>query len=59
MAGEMGALDQTAIEQVIDESWPVVRDAEEFHDALLSLGWVPACMPGWDLLVPALSAAAA
>lgn len=58
LAGEMGALDQTAIEQVIDESWPVVRDAEEFHDALLSLGWVPcACMPGWDLLVPALSAA--
>ncbi len=58
LAGEMGALDQTAIDQVIDESWPVVRDAEEFHDALLSLGWVPCeCMPGWDLLVPTLEAA--
>ncbi|CAE6689263.1 DEAD/DEAH box helicase [Nitrospira defluvii] len=58
LAGEMGALDQTAIDQVIDESWPVVRDAEEFHDALLSLGWVPCeSMPGWDLLVPTLSAA--
>ncbi|MBS0170312.1 MAG: DEAD/DEAH box helicase [Nitrospira sp.] len=58
LAGEMGALDQTAIDQVIDESWPVVRDAEELHDALLTLGWVPcACMPGWDLLVPTLSAA--
>lgn len=58
LAGEIGALDQTAIDQVVDESWPVVRDAEEFHDALLSLGWVPCeCRPGWDLLVPTLSAA--
>lgn len=58
LAGEMGALDQTAIDRVIEESWPVVRDAEEFHDALLSLGWVPCeCMPGWDLLVPTLAAA--
>ena len=58
LAGELGALDQSAIDQVIEESWPVVRDAEEFHDALLSLGWVP-CerMPGWDLLVPTLAAA--
>ncbi|MBI4001350.1 MAG: DEAD/DEAH box helicase, partial [Nitrospira defluvii] len=45
-------------DQVIEESWPVVRDAEEFHDALLSLGWVP-CerMPDWDQWVPVLSAA--
>ncbi|MDR4479380.1 MAG: DEAD/DEAH box helicase [Nitrospira sp.] len=58
LAGEMGALDQSAIDQVLEESWPVVRDAEEFHDALLSLGWLP-CerMPGWDLLVPSLAAA--
>jgi len=58
LAGGMGALDQSAIDQVSEESWPVVRDAEEFHDALLSLGWVP-CerMPGWDLLVPTLAAA--
>ncbi|MCS6319203.1 MAG: DEAD/DEAH box helicase, partial [Nitrospira sp.] len=58
LAGELGALDQSAIDQDIEESWPVVRDAEEFHDALLSLGWVP-CerMPGWDLLVPTLAAA--
>jgi ATP-dependent Lhr-like helicase len=58
LAGGMGALDQSAIDQVSEESWPVVRDAEEFHDALLSLGWVPcARMPGWDLLVPKLAAA--
>ncbi len=58
LAGGMGALDQSAVDQVSEESWPVVRDAEEFHDALLSLGWVP-CerMPGWDLLVPTLAAA--
>ncbi|HQV09700.1 MAG TPA: DEAD/DEAH box helicase [Nitrospira sp.] len=58
LAGEMGALDQSAIDQVREESWPDVRDAEELHDALLTLGWVPcACMPGWDLLVPRLEAA--
>ena len=58
LAGEMGALDQSAIDQVREESWPDVRDAEELHDALLTLGWVPsACMPGWDLLMPTLAAA--
>ena len=41
LAGGMGALDQSAIDQVIEESWPVVRDADELHDALLSLVWVP------------------
>jgi ATP-dependent Lhr-like helicase len=34
-----------------------VRDVEELHDALMTLGWVPcSCMPGWDLLMPALAA---
>ncbi|MCC2639714.1 MAG: putative ATP-dependent helicase Lhr [Nitrospira sp.] len=58
LAGGMGALDQSAIDQVIDESWPVVRDAEEFHDALLSLVWVP-CerMPDGDRWMPELEAA--
>ena len=58
LAGQMGALDQSAIDQVIEESWPVVRDAEELHDALLSLVWVP-CerMPDWELWVPPLAAA--
>ena len=35
--GEIGALDATAIATVADESWPVVRDADELHDALLPL----------------------
>src|SRR5262249_33995381 len=36
-AREMGALDPEAISEVFEESWPVVRDAEELHDALLTL----------------------
>ncbi|MDF0667020.1 MAG: DEAD/DEAH box helicase [Nitrospira sp.] len=41
MAGQVGALDPAAIEEVRRESWPVVRDADELHDALLTLVWVP------------------
>ncbi|WHZ29809.1 MAG: DEAD/H associated domain protein [Nitrospira sp.] len=39
--GEIGALDPAAIAEVASESWPVVRDADELHDALLTLVWVP------------------
>ncbi len=58
LAAGLGALDQSAIDQVIEESWPVVRDADELHDALLSLVWVP-CerMPEWSQWAPSLSAA--
>ena len=41
-AGEIGALDAAAIHQVAAESWPLVRDADELHDALLTLIAVPA-----------------
>ena len=44
--GEIGALDATAIAAVADESWPVVRDADELHDALLTLVAVPP-VPEW------------
>ena len=37
----MGALDPAAIAQVAEESWPVVRDADELHDALLTLILLP------------------
>ena len=41
LAGQVGALDLSAIEEVERESWPIVRDADELHDALLTLVWVP------------------
>ncbi len=34
---EAGSLDPAAITQVRSESWPVVRDADELHDAMLTL----------------------
>ena len=37
----IGALDPAAIAQVAEESWPVVRDADELHDALLTLIILP------------------
>ncbi len=41
LAGEIGVLDPAAIEEVQRESWPVVRDPDELHDALLTLLWLP------------------
>src|SRR6202035_3184474 len=38
---EIGRLDPAAIASVRDDAWPDVRDAEELHDALLSLVAVP------------------
>lgn len=36
-AAQLAALDANAIAQVARESWPVVRNADELHDALLTL----------------------
>ena len=41
-AGAIGALDPAAIDEVVAESWPLVRDADELHDALLTLIALPA-----------------
>src|SRR5437660_831526 len=38
---EVGRLDPAAIAEVCDEAWPDVRDAEELHDALLTLVALP------------------
>ncbi|HJQ83008.1 MAG TPA: DEAD/DEAH box helicase, partial [Candidatus Binatia bacterium] len=38
LAGGLGALDPAAIAEVRAQAWPDVRDADELHDALLSLG---------------------
>ncbi len=41
-----GLLDPAAIAQVAAESWPVVRDADELHDALATLVVLPP-VPEW------------
>ncbi len=46
-AAGLGALDLAAIAQVAEESWPVVRDPDELHDALLTLTLLPQ-NPGWQ-----------
>jgi ATP-dependent Lhr-like helicase len=35
---DLGRLDPDAIVQVCSEAWPIVRDAEELHDTLLTVG---------------------
>lgn len=55
LQGEMGALDPAAIAEVARESWPVVRDADELHDALLTLVWLPEPIPAdWSVHLPTL-----
>ena len=55
MAGHVGALDPLAIEEVMRESWPVVRDPDELHDALLTLLWLPeSSAQPWSAHFPAL-----
>jgi ATP-dependent Lhr-like helicase len=52
-AGGVAALDPAAIAEVAAESWPAVRDAEELHDALLTLLVVPPVVE-WEPFFPAL-----
>ena len=49
-----GALDAEAIAQVADEAWPLVRDADELHDALLTLVTLPPT-PEWEEFFAELS----
>ncbi|MGE5647471.1 MAG: DEAD/DEAH box helicase [Acidobacteriota bacterium] len=46
LAGGIGALDPEAIARVEREAWPVVRDRDELHDALLTLILLPP-VPEW------------
>jgi len=39
-AADIGRLDPAAIAAVRDEAWPVANDADEFHDALMTLGFL-------------------
>jgi len=53
---EVGALDAEAIEQVVSDAWPDVRDADELHDALLTLVAIPeGDMAPWSLFAEALA----
>jgi ATP-dependent Lhr-like helicase len=38
---DLGRLDPEAIAQVRSEAWPLIRDVEELHDTLLSVGALP------------------
>lgn len=38
---DLGRLEPEAIEKVRKEAWPLVRDADELHDTLLSVGLLP------------------
>ena len=55
-AGAIGALDPAAIAQVAEESWPVVRDADELHDTLLTLILLPAASD-WRIYFDELASA--
>ena len=52
--GGIGALDAQAIETVAGECWPVVRDPDELHDALLTLVALPP-VPEWAVWLDALA----
>jgi ATP-dependent Lhr-like helicase len=54
--GGAGILDAAAIVQVSEDAWPEVRDADELHDAMLSLIRMPA-EPGWQKYFDELRAA--
>jgi len=52
-AAEFGKLDPRAIAQVREEAWPSVDNADELHDALMSMGLCSeqeAQRSGWQLL---------
>lgn len=42
---EVGKLDPQAIERVTAEAWPDIRDADELHDALITLIGIPETFP--------------
>jgi len=58
LASGLGSLDPAAIAEVRRQAWPDARDADEAHDALLTLCVLPeADGGGWQSLLDALVAA--
>ena len=39
-AGDLGVLDQDAIDRVKEEAWPQAESADELHDAMVQLGFI-------------------
>jgi len=60
-AGDLGRLDLDAIRRVREEVWPEARNADELHDALLSLAFLTVAeidaQPTWRPLIDELAAA--
>lgn len=59
-ADDMGALDPEAIASVREEAWPQVRDVDELHDAINTLGALTqseAHAQGWNAWLAELAAA--
>ncbi|HXV67557.1 MAG TPA: DEAD/DEAH box helicase, partial [Nitrospira sp.] len=55
LAGQVGALNLDAIEEVQRECWPIVRNPDDLHDALLMLVWLPESAVGdWETFFPSL-----
>src|SRR5262249_18339420 len=58
LAAGIGALDPDAIAEVRGQAWPDARDADEVHDALLTLGVLPESKAGeWKVWLDELVAA--
>jgi ATP-dependent Lhr-like helicase len=58
LASGLGSLDPTAIDEVRRQAWPDARDADEVHDALLTLCLLPERdAAGWHVPLEALVAA--
>jgi ATP-dependent Lhr-like helicase len=59
-AGDLARLDASAIAEVRGQAWPRARNADEMHDALMSLGCITAtealATPGWPELLRQLAA---
>jgi len=54
VVSEVGKLDADAIAEVCEEAWPDVRDADELHDVLQTLGALPEVNSSEDPLDAAL-----
>jgi ATP-dependent Lhr-like helicase len=55
LSGQVGRLDPEAIEEVQREAWPVIRNPDDLHDALLTLLWLPDPLPSdWSGQMPSL-----